>query len=86
MTQPETTPRQVLYALVAAGFVLVVAILTIGGASAGIVPTWWSAFLALAIALVGTWLAQNWQKTASVLVLAVGLFLVWMVGTLILAA
>jgi hypothetical protein len=86
MTQPETTPRQVLYALVAAGFVLVVAILTIGGASAGIVPTWWSALLALAIALVGTWLAQNWQRTASVLVLAIGLFLVWMVGTLILAA
>lgn len=86
MTQPETTPRQVLYALVAAGFVLVVAILTIGGASAGLVPTWWSGVLALFIALVGTWMAQNWRRTGPVLLLAIGLFLVWMAGTLILAA
>jgi hypothetical protein len=85
MTQPETTPRQVLYALISAGFVLVVATLTIGGASAGIVPTWWSGLLALVIALAGTWMAQNWRRTVSVLVLAIGLFLVWMVGTLILA-
>jgi hypothetical protein len=85
MTQPETTPRRVLYALISAGFVLVVAILTIGGASAGIVPTWWSGLLALVIALAATWMAQNWRRTGSVLVLAIGLFLVWMVGTLILA-
>lgn len=85
MTDPETTPRQVLYALVAAGFVVVVAILTIGGAAAGLVPGWWSAVLAIAIALVGTWIAQNWRSTVSALSAAIGLFVVWMVGTLILA-
>jgi hypothetical protein len=62
-----------------------VAILTIGGASAGIVPTWWSGLLALVIVLAGTWMAQNWKRTPSLLLLAIGLFLVWMVGTLILA-
>ena len=85
MTGDETTPRQLLYALVAAGFVVVVAILTIGGASAGLVPMWWSAVLALGIALVGTWMAQNWRRTAAVLVAAIGLFVVWLIGTLLLA-
>ncbi|HSM45440.1 MAG TPA: hypothetical protein VK969_10530 [Acidimicrobiia bacterium] len=86
MSESETTPRQVLYALVAAGFVVVVAILTIGGASAGLVPFWWSGVLALAIALLGTWMAQNWRRTAAVLIAAIGLFVVWMVGTVLLAA
>lgn len=81
----ETTPRQVLYALVAGGFVVVVAILTIGGAAAGLVPTWWSALLGLAIALSGTWMAQNWRRTGGVLLVAIGLFVAWLVGTLILA-
>ncbi len=81
----EPTPRQVLYALVAAGFVLVVVVLVIGGASAGIVPTWWSASLALLIAIAVTWMAQNWRRTGEVLSLGIGLFIVWMVGTLILA-
>lgn len=83
--QRETTPRQVLYALVAGGFVVVVAILTIGAAAAATVPTWWSALLALAIALSGTWIAQNWRRTAATLLLAIGLFVAWLVGTLILA-
>lgn len=81
----ETTPRQVLYALVAAGFVLVVIVLTIGAAGAGLVPPWWSATLALVIAIAGTWMAQNWRRTGEVLVIAIGIFLLWMVGTLILA-
>lgn len=85
MSRAETTPRQVLYALVAAGFVLVVAVLTIGGASAGIVPTWWSAVLGISIALAGTWMAQNWRRTMPVLLGAIGLLLMWMIGTLILA-
>lgn len=86
MSQPETTPRQVLYALVSAGFVAVVVILTIGAASAGLVPTWWSGLLAISIVLAATWIAQNWRSTALVLVVAIGLFLMWMIGTLILAA
>ncbi|HUG31656.1 MAG TPA: hypothetical protein VMM14_02085 [Acidimicrobiia bacterium] len=83
MSQEEPTPRQVLYGLVAGGFIVVVAILTIG--SAGLVPTWWSGVLALGIALSGTYIAANWRRTAGVLLTAIGLFLVWLVGTLILA-
>lgn len=83
MTEP--TPRQVLYALVAAGFVLVVAVLVIAGASAGITPTWWSASLAMMIAVAAIWMARNWRRTAGMLSIAIGLFVVWMVGTLILA-
>ncbi len=86
MNEGAPTPRQVLYALVAAGFVVVVAILTIGSASAGLVPTWWSGVLALLIALSSTWIAQSWRRTASVLLVAIGLFVVWMVGTLALAS
>lgn len=81
----EPTPRQVLYALVAGGFVLVVVVLLVGGASAGIVPGWWSATLALAVAFGATWMARNWRRTAEVLSIGIGLFVVWMVGTLILA-
>lgn len=85
MNDREPTPRQVLYALVAAGFVIVVAILTIGGASAGLVPIWWSAVLAVSIALAATWIAQNWRSTGVVLALAIGLFVMWLIGTLALA-
>jgi hypothetical protein len=85
MTPPETSPRQVLYALVAAGLVIVVVILTIGGAAAGLVPTWWSGLLAISIVLVGIWTARNWRHTKVVLALAIGLFSMWMIGTLILA-
>lgn len=81
----EPTPRQVLYALVAGGFLLVVIVLVIGGAAAGVVPTWWSGTLALLIAIASTWIAQNWRRTAQVLIIGIGLFVVWMVGTLVLA-
>jgi hypothetical protein len=80
----EPTPRQVLYALVAGGFVMVVVVLTIGAAASGLVPTWWSAILAFTIALGGTWMAQNWRRTAEVLGIAIGIFLIWLVGTLVL--
>lgn len=79
------TPRQVLYALVAGGFVVVVVILTIGAAASGLVPMWWSATLALLIAVTASWIGANWRRTAIVLALAIGLFIVWMVGTLLLA-
>lgn len=81
----EPTPRQVLYALVGGGFVMVVVVLVIGAAAAGIVPTWWSATLALLVAIAVTWMAQNWRRTAEVLSIGIGLFVIWLVGTLILA-
>ncbi len=79
------TPRQVLYALVAGGFVVVVIVLTIGAAGAGIVPTWWSGSMALAIALGGSWMASNWRRTGPVLAIGIGLFILWMIGTLLVA-
>lgn len=81
----ETTPRQVLYAVVSAGFVLVVVVLTIGGAAAGVVPQWWSAVLALVIAAVASWIGANWRRTGWVLVAGIGLFTFWMIGTLFFA-
>ncbi len=84
--RPEPTPRQVLYALVAAGFVIVVAILTVAAASAGLVPTWWSVVLGVGIAVAGAWMAKNWRSTGPVLLIAIALFVAWLVGTLLLAA
>lgn len=82
----EPTPRQVLYALVAGGFLVIVAVLTVGGATAGLVPTWWSGSLALGVAVGGVWSAQNWRNTVAVLSVAIGLFIIWLIGTLALAS
>ncbi|MFZ0015136.1 MAG: hypothetical protein WAL25_13590 [Acidimicrobiia bacterium] len=81
----EPTPRQVLYALVGAGFVLVVSILVVGAAVAGLVPAWWSGVMALLVIASGAWMARNWRRTGPVLIIAIGLFVVWTTGTLILA-
>lgn len=83
MTEP--TPRQVLYALVAGGFLLVVAGLVAGAAVSGLVPTWWTVATGATVALVSIWSAANWRRTARVLLGAIGIFLLWTVGTLILA-
>jgi hypothetical protein len=84
MTEPS--PRQVLYALVAGGFVVVVGVLIGGAAVAGLVPMWWTIATTLVTTSVAVWSALNWRRTAMVLLLAIGLFLAWAVGTLILAA
>ena len=81
----EPSPRQVLYALVSGGFLLVVAILVIGAAVAGLVPLWWTWATGAAVVVVGAWSAVNWRKTAPLLLITIGLFLLWVVGTLILA-
>lgn len=83
---PEATPRQVLYALVAGGFVVVVAILTIAAAGAGLVPAWWSVVLAAGILIGAIWMTANWRDTGRVLSVAIGLFVAWLVGTLMLAS
>jgi len=82
---PEPTPRQVLYALVAAGFLIVVVVLTIGAATAGIVPGWWSAVLGVVLASAVIWMTMSWRRTGPMLLVGIGLFMVWLVGTLILA-
>ncbi len=79
----EPTPRQVLYALVAAGFFAVVAVLVLGAAMAGISPIWWTSVTALSVVMGVGWSIMNWRRTAAVLILSMGLLLVWTVGTLI---
>ncbi|HJQ75932.1 MAG TPA: hypothetical protein VJ948_01570 [Acidimicrobiia bacterium] len=81
----EPTPRQVLYALVAGGFLVVVAVLVAGAAVAGLVPIWWTVAMALGVVVVGWWAGVNWRRTAPVLIFSIGLFVVWTVGTLLLA-
>ena len=81
----EPTPRQVLYALVAGGFLIVVAVLVVGAAVAGLVPVLWTVALVVALVVAAVWTARNWRRTGPVLILAIGLFLVWTVGTLLLA-
>lgn len=83
MSQPS--PRQVIYALVAGGLVLMVIVLTVGGAAAGVVPGWWSAAMALLVAIAATWIGQSWRRTGEVLAVGIGLFLIWMIGTLLTA-
>ena len=81
----EPTPRQVLYSLVAGGFLVVIAILIVGGAIAGLVPVWWTAAMSILVVVIGAWSVLNWRRTAPVLLLAIGLFLFWAIGTLITA-
>lgn len=81
----EPTPRQVLYALVAGGFFVVVLILVIGAALSGLVPMWWTVVAAVALAGASVWSALNWKRTAPVLILAMAFFLIWALVTLIVA-
>ncbi len=81
MTEPS--PRQVLYALVAAGFLLVVMILVIGAAVAGLAPPWWTATMVMIVIGVGIWSGLNWRRTGPVLLGSIGIFLLWAIGTLV---
>jgi hypothetical protein len=79
----EPTPRQVLYALVAAGFLVVVAVLAAGAATAGLVPGWWSGLVGTVWIAAATVIAFRWRRTGLALGLAIGLFVFWAAGTLI---
>lgn len=84
ISQPEPpSERQVLYALVAGGFVIVVAVLIVGAAYAGLVPTWWSVAAGVATLVVGGLSAVRWRETRFVLLASILLFLGWTVGTLL---
>jgi hypothetical protein len=82
----EPTPRQVLYALVAAGTLLVVAVLVVGAAVSGLAPVWWTWLTGATLAVVSVWCVLNWRRTGLVLISAIGLFLAWSIGTLIVAS
>jgi hypothetical protein len=79
----EPSPRQVLYALVAAGFQVVVAVLIAGAAVARLVPGWWTATTTVGWLVVAATGASGWRRTGRVLGSTVGLFLGWTVGTLV---
>jgi hypothetical protein len=72
----------VLYALVAGGFLLVVATLVIGAAVAGLVPAWWTVVMAVIVVSAAGWSGLNWRRTWPVLLGSIGVFAVWAVGTL----
>jgi hypothetical protein len=82
----EPSPRQVLYALVAAGFLLVVAVLVVAAGVTGLVPVWWTAATAVGLTLLSIWCAVNWRRTGPVLAGAVAYFLIWAIGTSIVAS
>lgn len=79
----EPTPRQVLYALVSGGFLFVVLVLVVGAAIAGLVPLWWTITMLAALLISSVWSAIHWRRTAPVLLISIGMFAVWTVGTLI---
>jgi len=81
----EPSPRQVLYAAVAACFLVVVALLIVAGAVTGLVPAWWTAALGGSLMLLAIWSGYNWRRTGPVLFGAIGFFVIWTIGTLIVA-
>jgi hypothetical protein len=79
----EPTERQVLYALVAAGFLAVVGGLTIVSWTTGLSPTLWLAVMsAIWVAAVG-YCTVRWRQTGRVLFVSIATFVVWAVGTLV---
>lgn len=76
----EIAGRQVLYALVAGAFHLVVGVLVAFGA--GVFPQWWTAVMGTAWSIVLVVGISRWRRTGLVLGMTIGLFVVWAVGTL----
>ncbi len=80
---PEPTPRQVLYALVAAALVLVVAVLVVGAWLAGLAPVWWTVLSTAVTVTWAAWAARQWRRTAVVLLGSIALLAMWAVVTLL---
>jgi len=74
--------RQVLYAAVGAGFLMVVAVLIGGAAVAGLAPGWWTATTAALWSVAAVGVGMRWRRTGLVLAVTIGLFAVWTIGTL----
>lgn len=77
------TERQVLYALVAAGFVVVVSVLVVAAAFSGLAPGWWTMLAGVATGGVAGLCVVRWRDTSLVLLSSILLFLAWVVGTLL---
>jgi hypothetical protein len=81
----EPTPREVLYAIVSAALLVVILVLIVGAASAGLVPVWWTALGSLALLLIAIWSVFHWRRTARLLMLSIGLLAVWFAVTIVVA-
>ena len=81
----EPTPRQVLYAIVSGALLVVILVLIVGAASAGLVPAWWTALGGLALLLIAIWSVFHWRRTARLLMLSIGLLAVWFAVTIVVA-
>jgi hypothetical protein len=81
----EATPRQVLYALVAGGFLVVVGVLIVGAAVAGVAPTWWTVLAGAVWLIAAIWGALRWRRTGQVLLVTLSLLALWVVVTLLVA-
>lgn len=49
----------------------------------GVVPGWWTAVMGILVVTSGVWTALRWRQTGQVLALSIGLFVLWLVGTLL---
>jgi hypothetical protein len=76
----------VLYALVAGGFIAVVALLVVGAAVAGVVPMWWTVVMSVTVVTTAVLSATRWRRTGPVLAGSIGLLVCWVIGTLLLRA
>ncbi len=81
MTAP--TERQVLYGLVAAAWLVVVAVLAGAAVAVGWSPVGWSLAFAVIWAVAAVWAIRNWRATGRLLLVSVAVFAVWAVGALL---
>lgn len=79
----EPTERQVLYALVAGGWLVVVAVLAGVAAAVGVSPIAWTIGFAFVWVFAVAVAVRAWRRTGRLLLVSVGVFVVWAVGTLL---
>ena len=72
-----TSPRQLLYAMVAGGFHLIVGVLGWGSASLG--PGWWNVTVLAVWSVLTVVLVLRWRRTGLVLGLSMLEFVAWTV-------
>ena len=81
MTAP--TERQVLYALVAAAWFIVVAVLAIVAAVVGLSPAVWTIAFSCAWLVAAVVGFARWRRTSRLLALSLLVFVLWAAGTLL---
>lgn len=62
-----------------------VAILVFGAAVSGLSPSWWTVSTAILLAVAAIWMGMNWRRTGPMLLVGIGVLVVWVVGTLLVA-